>query len=159
MQIPGSLQAAGATVLTRTIGASARLLEQRDNPEALHSLVRRESILMAATGVLTYAVHELFDRVIIPEVSKSSLLVKNQTLWRAVLSIPGLLVIEWLSRRFFTSNPQTQFKSHKHVGLEQKFTQFIQKAKRQRAVVHQVTQSHIAPIPPLKEQNGLTVFA
>jgi hypothetical protein len=159
MQIPGSLQAAGATVLTRTIGASARLMEQRDNP-ALHSLLRRESILMAATGVLTYAVHELFDRVIVPEVSKSSLLVKNQTLWRAVLSVPGLLVIEWLSRRFFSPNRQAPSQSNaKATRLDQKFIQFLQKAKRQRAVVHQVTQSHLAPMPPLKEQNGLTVFA
>jgi membrane protein implicated in regulation of membrane protease activity len=115
---------------------------------------------MAATGVLTYAVHELFDRVIVPEVSKSSLLVKNQTLWRAVLSVPGLLVIEWLSRRFFSPNRQAPSQSNaKATRLDQKFIQFLQKAKRQRAVVHQVTQSHLAPMPPLKEQNGLTVFA
>lgn len=145
MYIPASLQATAATVITRTVGTVARLIDHRDEPDKMRPLLRREALLMTATGVLTYAVHELFDKIIIPEVSKSSLLARNQTLWRAILSLPGLVVIEALSRLFFQEDhPQschTLDKAPEPSQLHARFIQYCQDGLDRRREGHLQPQS------------------
>jgi hypothetical protein len=132
MNISASLQAAGGTLLTRSVGTMARLIKTREHPDEFRPLLKKEAVLMSATGVLTYFVHELFDRLILPEVSKSSLLVRNQTLWRAILSVPGLIVIELLSHHFFKDKPKKPQPSRTEMA-GQGFVQKVSERQAQRA--------------------------
>jgi hypothetical protein len=133
MHIPASLQSAGATVVTRTVGIAARCYDQRNHPEVLKPMLQKESILLAATGLLTMAVQELFDRLIIPEVSRGSFLTRNQTLWRAILAAPGLILIECLSRKFFQSLKQTSKASPTVLGEEYlPYLRFMKRCENRR---------------------------
>lgn len=101
MNIPASVQAAGATVVTRSVGAVTRCFAQKDKPAAvLIPFLRHEGILLTITGVFTLFIQEVFNRVILPEFRPESFLAKNQTLWRAIISVPGLFMLEWLNNKY-----------------------------------------------------------